>query len=210
MGKESEGGCNEGSGFGTFMVSRHPSAPKSEVPCETGITFGNVVTYNALLEACAKAADDQTDVYAQHALEVMKTMKENGVQPDASTYHSALKACAKSRGGLFQALEVLQAMRKAGYSASREHFNLLVDTCTKEAQNGNLAAVGQALVVLETMQKAGIVEDKGRFMTLINAIPEDNEYDKMCRRQVIKLMEQSHLSYSSIMAELEMMKPKDA
>jgi hypothetical protein len=36
---------------------------------QTGITFGNVLSYNAILEACARAAAEDSDVYALRALE---------------------------------------------------------------------------------------------------------------------------------------------
>eukprot|EP00960_Hanusia_phi_P032249 749769-Hanusia_phi.AAC.1 len=65
-----------------------------------GLTFGNVITYNALLESCALAARDESHVFAATALSVMggkeggslRVDNRSGAGHDAGEWSSA-KCC---------------------------------------------------------------------------------------------------------------------
>uniref|UniRef100_A0A7S4U756 Pentacotripeptide-repeat region of PRORP domain-containing protein n=1 Tax=Guillardia theta TaxID=55529 RepID=A0A7S4U756_GUITH len=172
-----------------------------------GLTFGNVITYNALLESCALAARDESHVFAATALSVLDMMRENGVRPNAATYIATIKACAKSGSGLtsgiFKAFSVFQEMQDAGFEPDEDLLNFMLDTCIKETQHSNGLAVEKGLKVLELMREIPIMPDPSRCLAFISSIPEESEWCNWCRGKVVELMEEAGLDYNYIREGME-------
>ena len=163
-----------------------------------GITFGNVLSYNALLDMCGQAANEGTSQYANCALSVLEMMRENRVLPNANSYSAVIRSCCQSQAGLFKAIEVVKEMRQAGLEPARQDYYLLFDACTKEMQRGNSLAVEQGLVVLETMVKSQLVPDVNRCLAMMSVIPRDGAWCNYCRDKVVEMMEESGLDFKSV------------
>jgi pentatricopeptide repeat domain-containing protein 1 len=79
----------------------------------------NVITYSALISACAKGAQ------WQRAMAVFEEMKAAGVQPNDITYSALISACDK--GAQWQrAMEVFEEMKEAGVQPNVQTFNPLI------------------------------------------------------------------------------------
>ena len=163
-----------------------------------GITFGNVLSYNALLDMCALAANEETTQYANYALSILEMMRANQVPPNTNSYSAVIRTCCQSQEGLFKAIEVLKEMRQAGFEPPRQLYHLLFDACAKETQRGNSLAVEQGLVVLEEMRKAHLVPDPNRCLALMNVIPRDGAWRNFCREKIVEIMQESGLDYQSV------------
>jgi len=171
-----------------------------------GITFGNVLSYNALLDMCALAANEQTTKFANYALSLLAMMRDNRVAPNADSYSGVIRSCCHSREGLFKALLVLQEMRKAGFELPRPDYLRLVDACAKEAQRGNGIAVEQGLAVLETMCKANLVPDPNRCLALISVVPRKGVWCNFCRDKIIEIMQESGLDNQSVRQAMDLVR----
>ena len=75
-----------------------------------------MVSYSAMIDACAKAGD------AIRAQRWHQRMRNAGVQPNAHSFSAVINACAKS-GNLTAAYEEFDRMEEAGES---RHDNFLV------------------------------------------------------------------------------------
>merc|ERR1719326_1697361 len=110
---------------------------KHEVPC-------NTITYNTMLDACAKC------FAMQHAEQVLRAMKAASVQPDIISYSTVVKGHCME-GDIDKALAVLKEMRADATTEPDEiMYNSFLDGCAKQHR------VDEALAALEEMQAAGV------------------------------------------------------
>ena len=88
----------------------------------------NLITYNAAITALSKAArnnarkgggrgrfeeeNDETDLWFK-ALEILKKMKEDGIEPDGFCYSSAI-SCLGAQGRWKESLDLINAMERGG------------------------------------------------------------------------------------------------
>jgi len=90
-------------------------------------TFPNNVTYNSLLDCCAKSNDIQM-------LETVFTeMKNNKIEPDLITYSTLIKGYCMGRK-ISNAVAMLNIMEKQGIQADEVLFNSLLDGCVKAGE----------------------------------------------------------------------------
>lgn len=175
-----------------------------------GITFGNVLSYNALLDMCSLAANQQTSTYANYALSILEMMRDNGVAPNAESYSAVIRSCSQSREGLFKAIGVLLDMRTAGSELPIQDYYLLFDACAKEAQRGNGIAVEQGLAVLETMCAAHLLPDANRCLAMISVIPREGAWCNFCRDKVVEIMKESGLDNQSVAEAMKLARELNA
>ena len=84
----------------------------------------NVVSYSAMIDACAKVGD------AAKAQRWHQRMRNEGVQPNAHSYSAVINAMAKS-GHLLAAYEEFERMEQAGVVADVVVYSGLLDACAK-------------------------------------------------------------------------------
>lgn len=122
---------------------------------EVGITFSDPASYAALLNSCAKASGPDSPQYAKHALSILETMGQNGVEANSEAYGHTIEACARAEL-LFRAVDLLRLMVKTGLEPSRSLFDLVLDTSIRQALYGSSVAVEQGVVVLGMMKEVRI------------------------------------------------------
>eukprot|EP01022_Parablepharisma_sp_SALTPOND_P018835 TRINITY_DN3132_c0_g1_i1.p1 TRINITY_DN3132_c0_g1~~TRINITY_DN3132_c0_g1_i1.p1 ORF type:complete len:1081 (+),score=115.60 TRINITY_DN3132_c0_g1_i1:6228-9470(+) len=103
----------------------------------------NNVTYNSLLDCCAKC-DDLSMLET-----VFEEMKKNGIKADLITFSTMIKGYCR-RGKLSNALCLLETMEKQGIQADEVLFNSLLDGCAKKGE------IEISLGVVAKMHKAGL------------------------------------------------------
>merc|ERR1719405_360730 len=105
---------------------------------------GNTITYNSMLDACAKCC-------AMHRAEhVLTAMKAASVQPDIISYSTVVKGYCL-QGDVDKALVVLKEMRADKATKPDEiTYNSFLDGCAKQHR------VDEALAALDEMQAAGV------------------------------------------------------
>merc|ERR1719473_2547498 len=110
---------------------------KHEVPC-------NTITYNTMLDACAKCCT------MGRAEQVLKAMRTASVQPDIISYSTIIKGhCVE--GDVDKALAMLKEMRTDKTTEPDEiTYNSFLDGCARQHR------VDEALAALEEMQAAGV------------------------------------------------------
>mmetsp|Transcript_23834 Transcript_23834/g.48690 ORF Transcript_23834/g.48690 Transcript_23834/m.48690 type:complete len:143 (+) Transcript_23834:231-659(+) len=127
-------------------------------------------------------------------------MREVGVSPSVESYAAALKACCKSQGGIYRAAALLREVRERGsVNLAPQSYNLLLDSCTREAALLDSKAVQLSLKVLEMLKQDGVMPDTERCLALIAAVPPGEEWTHWSRKRVVELMEESGLEYSAVM-----------
>merc|ERR1719453_3005939 len=110
---------------------------KQGVPC-------NTITYNSMLDACAKCYT------MNRAEDVLKAMRATSVQPDIITYSTIVKGHCME-GDIDKALAVLKEMRADAATEPDEiTYNSFLDGCARQHR------VDEALTALDEMQAAGV------------------------------------------------------
>lgn len=92
----------------------------------------NCLHYNALIKALGSRKD-----YANEALLVYEKMERERVQPDLDTFINSLSACAKI-GNVKMAYEITLKMKKMGFKANTNVFQMLIETYATAISNPNL------------------------------------------------------------------------
>merc|ERR1719161_2258096 len=110
---------------------------KHGVPC-------NTITYNTMLDACAKCCT------MGRAEQVLKAMRAASVQPDIISYSTIVKGHCME-GDIDKALAVLKEMRSDSTTEPDEiTYNSFLDGCAKQYR------IDEALAALDEMQAAGV------------------------------------------------------
>ncbi|CAK0899049.1 unnamed protein product, partial [Prorocentrum cordatum] len=105
----------------------------------------NTITYNTLLDACARSAGAMARVPT-----IFETMKAQGVEPDMITYSTLVKGYC-SAGDLDCAFQLFDEMKQdAKLSLDEIVYNSLLDGC------GRKQRVSKAKEVLADMRAAGV------------------------------------------------------
>eukprot|EP00408_Alexandrium_pacificum_P066515 CAMPEP_0171177104 /NCGR_PEP_ID=MMETSP0790-20130122/12071_1 /TAXON_ID=2925 /ORGANISM="Alexandrium catenella, Strain OF101" /LENGTH=903 /DNA_ID=CAMNT_0011641999 /DNA_START=90 /DNA_END=2797 /DNA_ORIENTATION=- len=104
----------------------------------------SIVTYNALIDACARAGE------MVRVQPLLKDMARDKIEPNLVTYSTIVKGyCQENR--LDKAFELLDAMKKSKHFRPDEiTYNTLIDGC---AQRGMYE---QGMKLLDEMQEAGV------------------------------------------------------
>ncbi|KAK9950515.1 hypothetical protein M0R45_006001 [Rubus argutus] len=125
----------------------------------------NLVTYNAVIDACGKGG-----VEFKRVVEIFNEMLKIGVQPDRITYNSLLAVC--SRGGLWEAARNLfSEMVDRGIDQDIYTYNTLLDAICKGFE--------EALNVCKEMESVGIVKDVVSYNALLGGYGKQGKYDEV-------------------------------
>merc|ERR1712183_591563 len=123
---------------------------------EEGVT-PDIITYNALISACAKRNQ------LEKAMEVFDALREHeGVVPDIITYNALISACAMASQPE-KALEVFGLMREQGVMPDEMTYSALVSAGVK----------------LEDPQEESEVPQTDAVRTLMAQDPEDELTNRM-------------------------------
>merc|ERR1719373_1037055 len=109
----------------------------SGIPC-------NTITYNTLLDACAKACS------MSKASQLLEDMGDSGAEPDIITYSTLVKGyCAE--GDVDRAFHILDEMKRDNkFSPDEIMYNSILDGCAKQHR------VDDALRMLDEMKSNSI------------------------------------------------------
>merc|ERR1719373_637755 len=109
----------------------------SGIPC-------NTITYNTLLDACAKACS------MSKASQLLEDMGESCVEPDIITYSTLVKGyCAE--GDVERAFHILEEMKRdSKFSPDEIMYNSILDGCAKQHR------VDDALRMLDEIKSSGV------------------------------------------------------
>lgn len=104
----------------------------------------SVVTYNALIDACARSGE------MHRATPLLEAMTAQGIEPNLITYSTIIKGyCQESR--LDRAFELLEHMKTSGTCRPDEiTYNTLIDGCARHC------IFDRGMAMLEEMQVVGI------------------------------------------------------
>mmetsp|Transcript_6432 Transcript_6432/g.15606 ORF Transcript_6432/g.15606 Transcript_6432/m.15606 type:complete len:886 (-) Transcript_6432:39-2696(-) len=104
----------------------------------------SIVTYNALIDACARTCE------MQHIPAILQDMEKQGVAPNLITYSTIIKGyCQESK--LDKACQVVESMRKTTDLVPDEiMFNSLLDGCARRG------LYDRGMAILKEMQESGI------------------------------------------------------
>ena len=141
---------------------------------QTGVAPDRI-TYNTLLDVCAKSAARRgVDAFVE-GLELMDTMVGDGIAPDLVSYNSLLNTAAKGAAAPGNAewsangLKVLAMMQDKGLSPDVNSYNVLIDACAQAASaRGSRGRVEEGMLVLTRMRDAGIEPDIISYNSLLN------------------------------------------
>ncbi|XP_026193169.1 uncharacterized protein LOC34622298 [Cyclospora cayetanensis] len=119
-------------------------------------TFGvevNTVTYNSLLDVCARVGA------MDRAAALLDDMLKKGVQPDLITFSTIIKGyCA--HGQMDKGLLLLKAMKQKSISPDGVLYNSLLDGCVR-------AGYRAAYDVLQNMRREGVTADSKTVSTIV-------------------------------------------
>eukprot|EP00747_Dinoflagellata_sp_TGD_P103088 gnl/TRDRNA2_/TRDRNA2_168856_c1_seq2.p1 gnl/TRDRNA2_/TRDRNA2_168856_c1~~gnl/TRDRNA2_/TRDRNA2_168856_c1_seq2.p1 ORF type:complete len:485 (+),score=87.46 gnl/TRDRNA2_/TRDRNA2_168856_c1_seq2:121-1575(+) len=116
----------------------------------------NIITYNALINACEKCKN------GEKALEVLKLMKYKGLQPNVITYNTAISALGKGKKPA-EAIELFEEMTKKSVEPTRITYNSVISACEK----GEMPQ--HALDIFRGMKRKDVYPDRITYNALISA-----------------------------------------
>ncbi|GLT43114.1 hypothetical protein SLA2020_170850 [Shorea laevis] len=129
-----------------------------------GIT-PNLVTYNAVIDACGKGG-----VEFSRVMEIFNEMVRNGIQPDRITFNSLLAVC--SRVGAWEtARNLFSEMIDKGIEPDVFTYNTLLDAICKGGQ------MDLAFHMLQEMPKKGLKPNVVTYSTMIDGYSKVDRYD---------------------------------
>merc|ERR1719316_493581 len=115
----------------------------------------NAITYNTLLDACAKC-----NVMCR-APELLEDMRKANVEPDLITYSTLVKGYC-SEGSVQKGFRVLEDMKADGkFQADDIMYNSLLDGCAKQHR------VDDALKILEEMKASDAVTPSNYTLSIL-------------------------------------------
>ncbi|KDP28278.1 hypothetical protein JCGZ_14049 [Jatropha curcas] len=125
----------------------------------------NLVTYNAVIDACGKGGVEFNKV-----VEIFDEMLKNGVQPDRITFNSLLAVC--SRGGLWEAARGLfSEMVNRGIAQDIFTYNTLLDAVCKGGQ------MDLAFEIMSEMPGKNILPNVVTYSTMIDGYAKAGRLD---------------------------------
>ncbi|KAI4386616.1 hypothetical protein MLD38_004534 [Melastoma candidum] len=125
----------------------------------------NLVTYNGVIDACAKGGMEYGKV-----LKIFDDMLRKGVQPDRITYNSLLAGC--SRTGLWEAAKNLfSEMVKKGIDQDIFTYNTLIDALCKGGQ------MDLAREYMSEMPKKNIMPNVVTYSTMMDGFAKAGRFD---------------------------------
>lgn len=126
----------------------------------------NLVTYNALINACGKGGGNY-----RTSLEIFYEMGRNGVQPDRITYNSLLAVC--SVAGLWEKAEALFVeMEKRGIERDIYTYNTLIDAACNGGQ------IDEAIAIMYDMDTKNMCPNEVTYSTLIRGCAKAGRLEK--------------------------------
>ena len=116
----------------------------------------NVITFNALLDCCAKASA------VTLAFEIFRHMKKEHISPNRTTYTSLINACCRS-DEVDQGFIVIEHMIQGNIAPNVTTYTCLIDSCSKHGM------FERAFDTLETMNNRGVRANSATFNALIQS-----------------------------------------
>jgi len=116
-----------------------------------------VVTYSAMIDACAKAGDRVRAEFWH------RRMLARGLQPNAHTFSSVISACAKA-GDAVAASQHLMSMQEAQVQADVVVYSSVLNACAKAGD------AKRAKKVFQQMQASGIQPNIIAYSSLAQAL----------------------------------------
>ncbi|KAE8697167.1 Pentatricopeptide repeat-containing protein [Hibiscus syriacus] len=167
---------NEGYGNTVYAFSALISAFGRSGYCDEAIkvfdsmkNYGlkpNLVTYNAVIDACAKGGVD-----FKRVMELFDEMLRSGVQPDRITFNSLLAVC--SRGGLWEAARNLFCeMVNRGIDRDIFTYNTLLDAVCKGGQ------MDLAFEIMAEMPAKNILPNVVTYSTVVDGYAKAGRLDE--------------------------------
>lgn len=139
----------------------------------------DVVSYNSLLNTCAKAAGVWGSVGVSQASRIIEMMGHAGVKPDITSFNCLLNAYAQAAGAghTYQAkeiFEILEYMRAEGIKPDQYSYNTIMNICAKSTKAGARVPAGggtwgldEGLQVLRSMSEDGLEADVVTYTALL-------------------------------------------
>ncbi|KAJ6334372.1 hypothetical protein OIU78_011295 [Salix suchowensis] len=125
----------------------------------------NLVTYNAVIDACGKGG-----VEFKKVVEIFDEMLRNGMQPDRITFNSLLAVCSK--GGLWEAARSLSSeMVNRGIVQDIFTYNTLLDAVCKGGQ------LDMAFEIMSEMPAKNILPNVVTYSTMIDGYAKAGRLD---------------------------------
>merc|ERR1719182_1006347 len=125
----------------------------------------SVVTYNTLIDACARSGR------MEHLHTILQDMKTHGAKPNVITYSTMLKGHCQN-GDVNSGFQILEQIKKdACLKPDEIMYNSLLDGC---AQN-NL--VEEGLKLLEDMQQQGVTPSNFTLSILVKMMNRSRNLD---------------------------------
>jgi pentatricopeptide repeat protein len=136
----------------------------------------NVVTYSAMIDACAKAGD------RVRAERWHRRMLERGLQPNGYTFSSVIAACAKA-GDVVAACQYLEDMEKAEIHADIVVYGSVLNACSKAGD------VDRAKKIFQQMQSSGIRPNDFAFSLLAQSLGHVGNWVEVEKLQSLMITE---------------------
>jgi pentatricopeptide repeat protein len=144
----------------------------------------NLITNNAAIAALAKAAKqrqlsnsiaEKNNQLSRKALELLKQMQTDGIEPDGFSYTSAISCCGSD--GMWQdALNLFEAMRRGGprTSPNKIAYTAAISSAGKSGQ------VDHAIRLFREMSEQGLAPDIVAYNALFSALRVGKRADVAC------------------------------
>ncbi|KAK9161750.1 hypothetical protein Syun_008091 [Stephania yunnanensis] len=151
----------------------------------------NLVTYNAVIDACAKGGAEFS-----RALEFLDEMVKNGVQPDRITFNSLLAVCGRS--GLWEdAKNLFHEMVYRGIHQDIFTYNTLLDAVCKGGQ------MELAFEIMSDMPSKGVWPNVVTYSTVIDGCAKAGKLEEALNLfEEMKLLgiRLDRISYNTLLA----------
>lgn len=184
----------------------------------------NVVSYNAVIDACVKGNDD-----VECAIGFFREMVGRKIKPDSKTFNSLLAGCSRT-GKLDYACVLFDEMIRLGIGRDIYTYNTFIDAVSKcgnmelavqimEAMPSNnlrpnvvtfstlidgyskLERFDEALGLYNEMRMLGIVLDRVCYNTLLSIYVKTGRYDEIahvCKEMEVMGIEKDTITYNSL------------
>ncbi|EPS72235.1 hypothetical protein M569_02522 [Genlisea aurea] len=167
---------NEGYGNTVYAYSALISAYAKSGYCDEAIALfesmkalgmkPNLITYNALIDACGKGGADY-----KRAMDIFYDMVQNGVQPDRITYNSLLAVC--SGAGLWEtARSLFDEMVYRGVDQDIYTYNTLLDAA---CSGGHMDS---AFEIMSEMPAKNVMPNEVTYSTMIRGCAKSGRLEK--------------------------------
>eukprot|EP00932_Pfiesteria_piscicida_P002585 SRR837773.12515.p1 GENE.SRR837773.12515~~SRR837773.12515.p1 ORF type:complete len:861 (+),score=288.72 SRR837773.12515:2-2584(+) len=126
----------------------------------------SIVTYNALIDACARSAD----MRRVHSL--LEDMQKDNIEPNVITYSTVLKGYCQE-GRMDRAFTVLEDMKKnKSFSPDEVTYNTLLDGCAR------FGMFERGMEVLADMEESGVKPSNFTVSVLVKLANRSRRFEK--------------------------------